>query len=45
MLNFRVDGFDDLLALTKAGIEVTTNPDWAPAIRSVLDAVENGPRR
>ena len=29
MLNFRVDGFDDLLAaLTKAGIEVTTNPDW-----------------
>jgi catechol 2,3-dioxygenase-like lactoylglutathione lyase family enzyme len=29
MLNFRVDGLDDLLAaLTKAGIEVTTNADW-----------------
>ena len=29
MLNLRVDGLDDLLAaLAKAGIEVTTNPDW-----------------
>jgi len=29
MLNLRVDGLDDLLAaLTKSGIEVTTNPDW-----------------
>jgi predicted enzyme related to lactoylglutathione lyase len=29
MLNLRVDGLDALVsALTKAGIEVTTNPDW-----------------
>jgi predicted enzyme related to lactoylglutathione lyase len=29
MLNFRVEGLDDLLArLAEAGIEVTTNPDW-----------------
>lgn len=34
MLNFRVEGLDDLLAGLKAkGVEVTTNPDWdAPGV-------------